>query len=80
MVTFSKEIYIHKFSYLLFIYVYILLIYTYIYSSFLFLHTHIYVYRHIYDDKGGIFMGRYDVLLVCEQVLRKPLSDKILHY
>ena len=78
MVTFSKEIYIHKFSYLLFIYVYIY--YIYIYSSFLFLHTHIYVYRHIYDDKGGIFMGGYDALLVCEQVLRKPLSDKILHY
>lgn len=77
MVTFSKEIYIHNF---LIYYLYMYISYIYIYSSFLFLHTHIYVYRHIYDDKGGIFMGRYDVLLVCEQVVRKPLSDKILHY
>lgn len=78
MVTFTKEIYIHKFSYLLFIYAYILFIYVYIYL--ISLSTHIYMYRHIYDDKEGIFMSRYDVLLVCEQVVRKPLSDKILQY
>lgn len=40
----------------------------YIYTYILFLFIYIYMYWHIYDDKGGVFMGRYDVLLVCKQV------------
>lgn len=74
MVTFTKEIYINFLIYSLYMHV------SYLYVYLISLSTHIYMCRHIYDDKGGIFMGRYDVLLVCEQVVRKPLSDKILQY